>query len=122
MRHGEIPFDGQAPWGSPLDTGYDVTLKPGDGGRWLPTLRIETDNSGAEYVFVQSFDDTGAFSPGYAIHGGIWQLGEEVAVPSWMRAAIERAGFRYDPEPNSQKRSRSIETVDDPGQTTLAEL
>lgn len=118
----ELPFDGQAPWASQLDRGYSVTITPRDGG-WLPALRIEPDKTDIpelEYVFVQSIDDAGTFTPGYVVgYGGVWSMPDEVPVPTWMRAAVERAGFRYDAEPNNVKFGRRDAERTHPDQTEL---
>ena len=99
-----IPFDGpnlyiqQVP-----ERGYDIELTPGEGG-WLPQITITPDKSEVKYVFVQSFDDPGKFTPAYVVGSWIWSMPDQIEPKPWMKEAIEWAGFDYDPIPNSERR------------------
>lgn len=118
----DCTFDGPRPFAWGVDapaTEYDVDMHPGDGG-FNPSLVI--GDGDVNWYFIQSHDDKGAFAPGYAIAesgGAIGDFDDEDVRP-WMRQAIERAGFRYDPIPNSERRTRR--DVPDPNQTSLEEV
>jgi len=122
MRTKQLPLSGQVNWDATVpERGYEVELAGGD-DYWKPTLTVEPHTSELEYVFVQAADDKGAFTPGYAVmYCGIWSLPDELPVPTWMSVAIERAGFRYDPEPNSEKFLRERTERLPPEQTELVE-
>lgn len=127
-----IPFDSQAPWSTAgLETGYDLRIEPA-GDTPKASIVIEPDNATLDYYFIQSFDDKAAFTPGYAIADapltnqlldtGVYSVPDEIPVETWMPAAIERAGFVYDPEPNTEKRTHEREPTTHPDQKALTEL
>lgn len=101
-------------WGiGSIGLGYELEIYAGSGG-WPPHIEIEHPSRPLTYHFVQSFDDPGAFTPGYAVcpggltdalfDTGVYSMPDELPVEPWMPAAIERAGFDYDPVPNSERR------------------
>jgi len=129
-----LPFDGNVPWSDiTLEPGYDLEIQPADGGM-QPTIVIEPHTNELTYYFPQAFDDKASFTPGYVLASepltnqlldtGLYGIPDELPVETWMPAAIERAGFNYDPEPNSEKHDRNRERgpFTHPDQTALGEL
>lgn len=113
-------FDGQAPWASEINRGYDIDISIGE-GNWRPEITVSKGEERASYVFVQSADDKGTFTPGYAVAHTEDPLGErdaivrslpdEEPVKPWMIAAIERAGFDYNPVPNNERIDAQADVV-----------
>lgn len=127
MRNPYLTFDGPAPWGDPVnvDRGYDLEVFPGDDG-WLPHIEIEPHVSEHDmtYHFVRHFDKVGVYTPAYVIPDpafGLFSIPEDAPVPTWMPVAIERAGFGYDPVPNSERHD-TPEPTPHPDQTELVDV
>jgi len=113
MHDPYLAFDGPYSWGDgTLPKGYEIDVYAGGDG-WLPHIEIEPEHIGAEFHFIRHGDDIGVYTPGYVVtHDPPWVLSipDDVPVPKWMPAAIERAGFGYDPVPNNERwRSDGIE-------------
>lgn len=129
MNDPYLAFDRFSEWGDTrIGTCYDLEVFAGSSSGWLPHIEIKHPANGLTYHFIRSFDEVGVYTPGYAIGtpltGGFWDLGvypvpEELPVPKWMPVAIERAGFGYDPVPNSERRKRPIRELTHPDQQTL---
>lgn len=133
MNDPYLGFDGPAWWGdATVSKGYDLEVFPGDDG-WLPHIEIEHPTAPLTYHFVRSFDSVGVYTPAYAVcpggltdellDVGVYSLPDELPVPTWMPVAIERAGFGYDPVPNSERRTAGKDpSWTPPDQSTLEEV
>lgn len=124
MNDPYLGFDSQAPWAGNIGRPYELSVYAGSDG-WLPHIEIEDLSSDLTFHFVRSFDDVGVYTPAYAIPDpacGVFSVPEELSVPTWMPVAIERAGFGYDPIPNSERsRTSRDRTIVHPDQVTFPE-